>query len=71
MTVYLLSHVRVDDEDEDVKTCGIYSSEQEARSAIQRLVVEPGFKDYPEGFDISEYQVDKDYWTEGFGIEVA
>ena len=50
MTVYLLTHVRADGEDQDMKICGIYSSDEEARSAIQRLVIEPGFKDYPEGF---------------------
>jgi hypothetical protein len=70
MAVYLLSHMRAEDEDQDVKICGIYSSDQEARSAIQRLIIEPGFKDYPDGFSISEYVINTDYWTKGFGIEV-
>jgi hypothetical protein len=71
MTVYLLSHVRADDEDQDMKVCGIYSSNQEARSAIRRLAVEPGFKDHQNGFYISEYEINKDHWTEGFGIDAA
>jgi hypothetical protein len=26
----------------------------------------PGFRDYPEGFHIDEYQLDQDQWREGF-----
>lgn len=70
MTVYLLSHVRVEGEDQDIKICGIYSSDQEASSAIPRLLIQPGFKNFQDGFCVSEYEVDKDHWTEGFGIDI-
>ena len=26
----------------------------------------PGFKDFLDGFCINEYEIDKDYWIEGF-----
>jgi hypothetical protein len=27
----------------------------------------PGFRDYPDGFQIEEYELDADHWTAGFG----
>lgn len=68
-TVYLLEHLRDEDDERTSKNCGIYSSREEARSAIQRLVLQPGFKDFPNGFSISEYVLDRIYWAEGFGVE--
>jgi homoserine kinase type II len=62
--VYLLQHERSDDG--DVKTLGIYSSEQEAASALDRLRGQPGFRDYPDGFTIGPYLLDEVYWAEGF-----
>jgi homoserine kinase type II len=64
--VYLLQHVRSDDED-SCKTIGIYSSDEEARAAIVRLRDKPGFRDYPEGFSIGPYPLNKDHWVDGFG----
>jgi homoserine kinase type II len=45
---------------------GVYSSEQEAKFAIQRLKDQPGFVDFMEGFQICPYELDRDHWTEGF-----
>jgi hypothetical protein len=66
-TVYVLHHVvREFEDDEDAKLIGVYSTEDEARSAIARLADQPGFSDYPDGFQIDAYPVNKDHWIEGF-----
>jgi hypothetical protein len=65
--VHLLWHVREDDEyKEDAKLIGVYSSDEKATSAIERLTSQPGFRDYPAGFEISKYLLDQDHWEEGF-----
>lgn len=65
--VFLLHHVREDDEySEDAKLIGVYGSESAAKQAISRLSSQPGFADYPQGFEIGEMQLDKDHWDEGF-----
>ena len=68
MKVYLLQHRHELDGDdaEEVKTIGIYSTESNAEAAVQRLVTQPGFRDYPDDFVIDEYEVDQDEWDEGF-----
>jgi hypothetical protein len=66
-TVYLLEHVHVlDEDDEDVKTIGVYRSEASAKEAIRRLGEQPGFRDHPEGWSISAMRMDQDHWPEGF-----
>jgi len=68
--VYVLHHVRKDDEyGDDAKMIGVYSFEGSAIAAIaaiSRLADQPGFRDYPEGFSISPYVLDRDHWAEGF-----
>jgi hypothetical protein len=67
LKVYVLQHVHsLDDGDEDVKFIGVYSSQENARAAIERLSEAPGFCDAPTGFHIDEYQVDEDQWVEGY-----
>jgi hypothetical protein len=41
---------------------------QMAVAAITRLRVQPGFRDYPDGFEIVVHELDHDEWTEGFGF---
>lgn len=71
MKVYLLWHSHnlaadVDDEpDDDAKLLGVYSSGQAAEARIVRARQLPGFCDAPDGFEVSEYTVDKDEWREG------
>ena len=68
-TVYSLWHVREDDGyGDDAKLIGIYSSEAAANAAIERVADKLGFRGHPTGFQIDRYEVDKDHWTEGFGI---
>ena len=65
--VHLLWHVRSDDEDgDDAKLIGVYSSEASAEAAIDRVKDQPGFVDHPKGFEIAAYKIDHDNWSEGF-----
>jgi hypothetical protein len=65
--VYVLQHVHaLDDDAEDIKFIGVYSSRENAQAAITRLRLAPGFSESPDGFHIDEYQVDKDQWVEGY-----
>ena len=51
MDVFVLHHVNtLDDGEEDVKMIGVYSSQEQAEAAIDRLSAKPGFSDAPEGF---------------------
>jgi hypothetical protein len=83
-TAYLLMHTHsVEDNTEDIKIVGIYSSYQSANDAIQRLADKPGFLECPnlidsdspeledteDGFYIVEYEIDQDQWPEGFEAE--
>lgn len=66
-TVFVLHHVRKDDEfGDDAKLIGVYSSDASAQTAKERLSIQPGFREHPEGFEISRYVLDMDHWTEGF-----
>lgn len=77
MNVYLLWHMRPLEGQEDLdpamnhietddKLCGAFSSEDQAEGARQRLLEQPGFKDYPDAFYVASYELDKVEWTEGF-----
>ena len=57
-------------DDENEKLIGVYSTAENAEAAIQRLRSQPGFKDYPDGFEIHTRTLDTDSWAEGF-ISVA
>ncbi|GGG70308.1 DUF7336 domain-containing protein [Paenibacillus radicis (ex Gao et al. 2016)] len=50
----------------ETKLIGVYSSKEIAESVVERYKRLPGFKDYLDSFYISEYEIDKDHWTEGF-----
>lgn len=66
-TMVVLWHVQaMPDGDEDAKLIGVYSTDQKAEQAIERLRVQPGFRDAPGSFEVSDYELDKDYWAEGF-----
>lgn len=66
--VFLLIHLR-DGDEATLKTCGVYSTEELAAAAADRLRKKPGFRRYPEGFEINPYQLDRDCWGEGFGFD--
>ncbi len=78
--VFVLQHLNSNSGDgcDDVKFIGVYSSRENAMSAIARLKNEPGFRDNSnlidpsssdgeDGFYIDECEINLDHWTEGFG----
>lgn len=65
--VYIVEHVhKYNDESEDIKFIGAYSTRENAVNAVDRLGHKPGFAQTREGFHINEIIVDRDQWTEGF-----
>ncbi|MFF8381534.1 hypothetical protein ACF07V_36095 [Streptomyces sp. NPDC015661] len=59
--------VFIDEQDgDDVKLLGIHSSEGAAEERMRRARLLPGFADEPDCFQIGEYDLDDDQWTEGF-----
>jgi hypothetical protein len=65
--IYVLHHVHeLENGYEDVKLLGIFSSEAKALKLIERYKLLEGFKDYPGGFSVDKYTVDKSHWNEGF-----
>jgi hypothetical protein len=65
--VFLVQHVHtLEDGEEDVKIIGIYSTQDAARNAIERLRSQPGFRNSPDDFYMDRYILNMDHWTEGF-----
>lgn len=67
VTVYILSHIRNEDELDGYKIIGIFSSEVTARRALSTVKDKPGFRDHPNGFNVDGYELDKIFWGDGFG----
>ncbi|MBL0104116.1 MAG: hypothetical protein IPP51_10440 [Bacteroidetes bacterium] len=65
-TVFILHHSYELEGQEETKLIGVYSTEKQAQLAISRLKDKNGFKYLPDAFVISENEIDKDNWTEGF-----
>jgi hypothetical protein len=67
MEVFLLWHVhKFPDGEEDEKLIGVYSSRELAEQARERVSLQLGFRDAPDGFLIDPYKLDEDHWTEGY-----
>jgi hypothetical protein len=65
--VWLLWFEQERDEGADTELLiGVYRTEENAKSAIERVKDQPGFRDYPQGLNAYEVTLDKDSWTEGF-----
>jgi len=65
-SVYVLWHVHDVNGDDDEKLIGIYRSEEDAKAAVERLKVKPGFRETQDGFSVDKYQLNRDSWEEGF-----
>src|SRR5258708_29455121 len=65
-SVFILWHTHKVGGESDEKLIGAYRSRKEAKAAISRLWKKPGFKDAPDGFEVTEYALGKDHWTEGY-----
>jgi homoserine kinase type II len=48
------------------KRLGIFSTEMKALEAMKEAEGLPRFRDYPSGFSIDVYEVDKPRWTSRF-----
>jgi hypothetical protein len=64
--VFVVQHSYHLDGCEETKLIGVYTTRQAADEAIRRLVVAPGFRDHPTDFNVDEYPLDADHWSEGF-----
>ncbi|HTZ97024.1 MAG TPA: hypothetical protein VMB18_11540 [Terriglobales bacterium] len=68
--VHLLWFVHEEAEGNDeALLIGVYSTEEKAKAAIQRLRDKPGFCRQAEGFQIHTYEVDHDHWTDGYIVK--
>ncbi len=78
MNVYLLEHIMIHDDYEDVKFIGVFTSKDNAIKAINKLADKPGFcnakrilnpfiDDNISGFIIDKCKVDNLAWQDGFG----
>jgi hypothetical protein len=65
-TVFIVKHSYEKGPCDETKMIGVYSSQLEAEHAVARLSLQPGFNEKPECFFISEYELNKDHWTEGY-----
>ena len=67
--IYLLQHCRENAGGEDeYKMIGAYGTAEAAEEARARAVQRPGFKDYPDDFQIVEYVLGQDHWVDGFFV---
>ncbi|WP_446226350.1 DUF7336 domain-containing protein [Nocardia sp. IBHARD005] len=67
MYVFVVDHwYELDNGEDVVRTIGIYSSEEEAEKAVERISVLPGFRDRPDDFCINRLTLGHDSWSEGF-----
>lgn len=48
---------------------GVYSSEDEAKSAIERAKQGKGFVGYSQGLQVCRYELNRDRWIGGFIID--
>lgn len=67
-SVFLLWHLREPDGNEDELLIGVYRTEADAKSAIERLRSKAGFVGAPEGFRINRYELNRDHWEEGYDV---
>ncbi|MEA9412262.1 hypothetical protein [Flavobacterium sp. PL02] len=66
--IYILEHVYTEDEIDEIKFIGVFSSKANVQLVILELKDKPGFKLHPvECFIISEDVLDNYGWKEGFG----
>jgi homoserine kinase type II len=55
-----------DEDERTLKTIGYFSDEDKAKAAIKLVKSQPGFREYPEGFEIDRCRLDHVWWSEGF-----
>ena len=64
--VYLLEHsYKIDEDRDEVKTIGIFSTKRRTQAVIEELKKVKGFRRKKKGFIISKICLDKYGWEEG------
>lgn len=66
MKVYFLEHSYELNEHDVIRALGIYSTKEKAEKAMENYKKLPRFKDFLDGFNIDEYEINKKCWSEGF-----
>jgi len=70
-SVFIIQHSYEIGEIDETKFIGVYSSKELAEQTISRLKLMPGFKDRQSDFHISEHEINKDNWAEGYSVMVS
>jgi hypothetical protein len=65
-SVFILWHSHEVGSESDEKLIGVYKTRADAEAAIERLKGKPGFRDAVDGFQIHDYVIGRDGWTEGY-----
>ncbi|TXM66565.1 hypothetical protein FV218_20265 [Methylobacterium sp. WL69] len=64
-TAPVLWHVRAHNlYRKSAKLIGVYRFQESADAAVLRLKAQPAFRGHFQGFEASNYPLDKDHWTE-------
>ncbi|MEV0234147.1 hypothetical protein [Nonomuraea sp. NPDC050786] len=58
-----------EDDGDDVKLLGVYSTPDRVKQRISTARNLPGFRDEPDCFWYAEYEVDEDAWVSGYVTE--
>jgi hypothetical protein len=69
-TVFVVQHEYEWCGRDEVKFIGVYVTRSDAEAAVARLRLQPGFRDWPEGFLVEECTLGQDQWAEGFSTMV-
>ena len=65
--VFVLEHIYEQEEQDEIKFIGIFSSLERAQDVIEELRFKNGFKNFPvDCFKISESIIDNYEWKDGF-----
>jgi hypothetical protein len=59
----------IEEDGDDVRLLGCYSSRERATERILTAALLPGFRDEPDCFMVTKYVLDRDEWPSGFGDE--
>lgn len=66
-SVFVVQHAcEHSDGTEDRRLVGVYTDRSLAEEAVARLRMQPGFRDFPDGFRIDACDLDGSRWEEGF-----
>jgi hypothetical protein len=65
-SVFLLEHKYKINNYYESKLIGVFSTQKKAEETIIKYQKLPGFKDYPDSFNIEEYYLDECHWVKGF-----